>query len=101
EATDGSEAVLLMARHQQEVSAIIADEEMPLLDGPSTLRVARRMRPDIRALLMSGRADSKHAPALNDLPGVAVLAKPFHTDRLLHALHRTLQEPAPEASPAS
>lgn len=101
DAADGSEAVLLMAKHQSNVAAVVADEEMPLLDGPSTLRVARRMHPRIRALLMSGRVDSKHAPDLNDLPDVAVLAKPFNTDRLLHALHKLLQEPLATDKPVS
>ncbi len=72
--------------------AVVSDVRMPDLDGPATVRAAREIVPDLKALLLSGYAEvvSGDGP---DAPPARQLTKPVTTDQLVEALCAVLAEP--------
>jgi EAL domain-containing protein (putative c-di-GMP-specific phosphodiesterase class I)/CheY-like chemotaxis protein len=66
---------------------VITDLSMPVKDGLDTIRLLRRWSPDLKIILMSGRAASSELAAKAAELGVnAVLRKPFDDDRLIAAV---------------
>jgi CheY-like chemotaxis protein len=53
-AADGHEAIDLYQRHGKAIAAVLLDVCMPGLDGPETLKVLRRLNPDLQVCFMSG-----------------------------------------------
>lgn len=91
-AADGQEALKVFAAEPEGISAVVLDLTMPRLDGLELLRLLRRLRPDVRVLLMSGYSDQEIATRVGGerLPGF--LQKPFRNADLtarLSALLRT------------
>ena len=88
--TDGAEAVAALAQNKNEISLVIIDMAMPVMDGPAAMRALRTICPNIPIVAISGRIeysqtieDRKEAP-------VKFLAKPFTTEQLLQVLHNVL-----------
>ena len=74
EASDGAEAVACLEGRGKEIAAAVLDLSMPRLDGLACLTALHRLRPDLPALLVSGRfPPSLDAPP----PGAELLDKPF------------------------
>jgi PAS domain S-box-containing protein len=90
-ATDGAEAVAALAQHKDELSLVILDMAMPVMDGPAAMRALRTICPNLPLLAISGRIE--YSQTLEDSPEAPVkfLAKPFTTEQLLQVLHRILQ----------
>jgi PAS domain S-box-containing protein len=90
-ASDGTEAVAIFAIRSKEISAVLTDINMPVMDGRQTIRILLQMDPDVRIIAASGLSDSyKDA----HLPGSGVthfLHKPFTGETLLTALHDILK----------
>jgi PAS domain S-box-containing protein len=95
-ASDGAEAVALYARRGEEINIVITDIMMPIMDGPSAIRVLRRLNPQVRIIAASG-LDARDQ--LRGLDVRFVLAKPFAADTLLTMLRAALTEPAVLRSP--
>jgi CheY-like chemotaxis protein len=88
--TDGAEAVAALAQNKNDISLVIIDMAMPVMDGPAAMRALRTICPNIPIVAISGRIeysqtleDRKEAP-------VKFLAKPFTTEQLLQVLHNVL-----------
>lgn len=94
-ATDGAEAVATLAQHKDDVSLVIMDMAMPVMDGPAAMRALRTICPHIPILAISGRIE--YSQTVEDKPDAPIkfLAKPFTTEQLLGILHKVLNEPAP------
>lgn len=94
-ASEGTEAVALFAPRCLEIRAMVADMEMPNLDGLALLKIVRALNPSTRVILASGfaAADASRQPPA----GVAYLTKPFNGETLLRAMQSLLSEtPTPE-----
>lgn len=93
-AADGAEAISVYVSHQDEISVVLTDMMMPIMDGPATIQVLRRLKPDLRIIGASGMAASgKVAKALTG--GVNhFLPKPYTAEALLKAIRRILEEPS-------
>jgi CheY-like chemotaxis protein len=93
-AADGTEAVGMYATHKAEISVVLTDMMMPMMDGQSTIQILRRMNPDVRIIAASGlntgsmAAKATHAGVKHFIP------KPYTAETLLNTLHQTLHEPA-------
>jgi CheY-like chemotaxis protein len=82
EAANGADA--LRALKDGDFGLVISDYAMPHISGTEFLREARKIDPDVRALIITGYAD---ADAISDRPpGVEVLLKPFGAGKLEAAL---------------
>jgi len=90
-ANDGAEAVATFARLRDDVSLVITDVMMPVMDGTAMVTAIRRLAPDVPVIAVSGLARSVRSHS--DLSGVArFLPKPFTSETLLIAVHDVLQE---------
>ncbi|MGV3661923.1 MAG: PAS domain S-box protein [Prosthecobacter sp.] len=93
-AADGAEAAALYAAHKHEISGVLTDMMMPVLDGPATIQVLMRMNPQVRVIAASGlNANGMVAKAAS--AGVRhFISKPYTADILLKTVRELLKEPA-------
>ncbi len=79
-ASTGEEAVRLIDRLGDDIDLLLSDVVMPGMSGPDLLDRARRTRPELRAVFMTGYTAlsvGRPIPA-----GVTLLEKPFSSTRL-------------------
>jgi two-component system cell cycle sensor histidine kinase/response regulator CckA len=77
-AADGEEAALIFARESSRIALVVLDVIMPKLGGQQALARMRALRPDLKALFVSGYApEATGIGALLAGGGVAVVHKPF------------------------
>jgi two-component system cell cycle sensor histidine kinase/response regulator CckA len=87
-AENGEAALEVLARESQ-VDLMISDVVMPTMDGPTTVREARKTRPELPILFISGYAEEQLRKSI-DLERVAFLAKPFSVQQLAEAARDAL-----------
>ncbi|MBL6766366.1 MAG: response regulator [Verrucomicrobiae bacterium] len=91
-AADGTEALTVFMRHRNEVSLVMTDIMMPVMDGAELIRSLYKMDLKVRFVAISGLLESEKAVVERVAPGVRVdfLAKPFSTDNLLITVNEAL-----------
>ncbi|HET9811304.1 MAG TPA: response regulator [Sphingomicrobium sp.] len=87
-ANNGEEALEVIDRGE-EIALLISDVVMPAMDGPTMVREARKTRPDLPILFMSGYAEEQLRKSI-DLDKVAFLPKPFSVQELAEAARRAI-----------
>jgi two-component system, cell cycle sensor histidine kinase and response regulator CckA len=87
-ADNGADALEVLGRGE-EIALLISDVVMPEMDGPAMVREARRSRPDLPVLFMSGYAEEQLRKSI-DIENVAFLPKPFSVQELAEAARRAL-----------
>jgi PAS domain S-box-containing protein len=92
-AVDGRDALEVMHRLGDGVTAVLLDLSMPRMGGQETFRHLRELRPDLPVILMSGYTEEVVAPQFNDSgPGItAFLQKPFLAEDLIGVLRRVAE----------
>jgi PAS domain S-box-containing protein len=95
-AGDGAEAVALYALQRQEISLVITDLMMPIMDGVAVVRALRRINPRIRIIAMSGLQLAGDGPGSASAGVAHVLPKPFSAQALLRLIHEVLAMPEVE-----
>jgi CheY-like chemotaxis protein len=90
EARHGQEGVDVFRLHAAQIALVLLDLTMPQLSGQETLAELRRLRPDIRALLMSGCHREEATERLADLQLAGFIEKPFSATELVAAVQRGL-----------
>ena len=73
--------VALSAVEHCDYDLVIVDFAMPVMNGAAVIGAARKLKPGLRFLMVTGYSDSDAVAAA--APGTAVLAKPFDNQRLL------------------
>jgi PAS domain S-box-containing protein len=97
EATDGDEALELLARDRSPVAILLTDVVMPGLGGPELARRVRAVHPDARVVYMSGYPGGE-LPGDGDLGDEAsLLRKPFTAPELEQLLGESTEAAAPPA----
>jgi two-component system cell cycle sensor histidine kinase/response regulator CckA len=89
-ANNGEEALEILERGE-EIALLITDVVMPAMDGPTMVREARKSRPNLPILFMSGYAEEQLRKSI-DLDNVAFLPKPFSVQELAEAARRAIAE---------
>jgi two-component system, cell cycle sensor histidine kinase and response regulator CckA len=94
QASDGADALRVLAEHAGPVHALVTDVVMPGVGGPELVRRLREVRPDLPTLFISGYTEEgvRTQGALH--PDAAFLAKPFSQDDLVKKLREMLTKPA-------
>jgi two-component system cell cycle sensor histidine kinase/response regulator CckA len=87
-ANNGEEALEIVTRGD-EIALLISDVVMPVMDGPTMVREARKTRPDLPILFMSGYAEEQLRKSI-DIANVAFLPKPFSVQELAEAVRKAL-----------
>jgi two-component system, cell cycle sensor histidine kinase and response regulator CckA len=87
-ANNGYEALEILDKGE-EIALLISDVVMPEMDGPTMVREARKSRPDLPILFMSGYAEEQLRKSI-DLDHVAFLPKPFSVQELAEAARKAL-----------
>ncbi|HEY1051520.1 MAG TPA: PAS domain S-box protein [Prosthecobacter sp.] len=93
-ACDGAEAAAIYASHRGDISAVITDMMMPIVDGLSTIQVLMRMNPQVRIVAASGlNANGMVAKAVS--AGVKhFISKPYSAETLLKTMRDLLKAPS-------
>ncbi|MDB5698153.1 MAG: response regulator [Alphaproteobacteria bacterium] len=86
---ESGEAALEILGREEKVDLMISDVVMPSMDGPTTVREARKTHPDLPILFISGYAEEQLRKSI-DLERVAFLAKPFSVQKLAEAARDAL-----------
>jgi hypothetical protein len=97
-AANGEEALLVAREHKGPIHLLLTDVVMPKLGGADLAKELSRLRPGLRLLFMSGYTNgviTKHGVAGK---GIAVIEKPFTTERLSRAVREALDRPATDSA---
>ncbi len=87
---NGVEAVAVYAERRAEIAVVITDMMMPVMDGPTTIRILRQLNPQVRVIAASGLAAQEHVAQATNLGVKHFLAKPYTAETLLKMLRETL-----------
>jgi len=88
EAKDGAEAVAAAARELPDV--VLMDIRMPGMDGLTLIRQARRFRPDLPVLVITGFSSETAAIEALNLGVTGYLTKPFRVPQVLASAAKAL-----------
>jgi PAS domain S-box-containing protein len=91
-AADGAEGVVVCAKHMREIQVVICDMNMPIMDGPATIRAVRKILPNVKVIAVSGFLREDHAAELEGGKEIRLLQKPYHAERLLTVLAEILKK---------
>ncbi len=89
-ACDGMEAIDLYTKHQAEISVVLTDMMMPVMDGPTTIRTLKQINPDVKVIAISGLSSSDKLAAAAVSGVTNFLSKPFSAKELLQTLSKVL-----------
>ena len=89
-ANNGEDALEILGQGEK-VDLLVSDVVMPLMDGPTMVREARKSFPDMPILFMSGYAEEQLRKSI-DIDNVAFLPKPFSVQELAEAVRLALAE---------
>ena len=89
-AKDGIEAIALYAQYQDDISIVLMDMMMPLMDGVTTTRTLQKINSQVKIIAVSGLAANDKL--MGNAAVKAFLAKPYTTKELLQTLHSVLYQ---------
>jgi two-component system cell cycle sensor histidine kinase/response regulator CckA len=90
-AGSGAEAVAIFAGRPDEIKLVLADTEMPLMDGRTTCLELKKLRPDLKIITASGNStDEKLFDTAIRANVRAVIQKPYTVEKLLTTVHQVL-----------
>ncbi len=88
-ANDGAEAIAVYAQSVEEIKVVLMDMMMPIMDGHASIRVLRKIIPQIKIIVVSGLAEKDRLKNVADYTN-AFLPKPYTAERLLETIHEVL-----------
>ena len=89
-AEDGVSAIALYAQQPDEIDLVLTDLVMPLMDGLMLIRAVRKLNPEQKIILSTGRDEDLQSPEIRSLGVDACLMKPHSREKLLMTLEETL-----------
>ena len=94
-AEDGVSALALYAQQPDKIDLILTDLVMPLMDGLMLIRAVRKLSPDQKIILSTGRDEDMESQEIRSLGVDACLMKPHSREKLLLTLEETLRGERP------
>ena len=102
EASGGEMALDAVRTHQGVIDLLVTDVVMPNMDGPTLVRAASRLRPEMRIIFMSGYAEDAFRRSADRAEDMHFLSKPFGLKQLVAKVKEVLSEAPPsKAAPDS
>jgi two-component system cell cycle sensor histidine kinase/response regulator CckA len=99
EAPGGDAALEIVRKHQGAIDLIISDVVMPNMDGPTMVRAATKLRPEMRVIFISGYAEDTFRRNEEKVEDLHFLPKPFGLKQLVAKVKEVL-DGAPVRRPA-
>jgi len=90
EASNGEEALRAAEREDGAIQVLLTDVIMPRMGARELIDEIKKIRPDIKVLLMSGYADDKQLRQTAGAQQIPFLEKPFTELMLVHKLRLLL-----------
>lgn len=91
-ADNGATALGVFAKHRDEISLVITDMMMPVMDGPLTIRALQKMNLQVPIIASSGLSESINKNDLGQLGVRTFLVKPYGAATLLETVARALSQ---------
>jgi len=91
-AEDGPEGIELLREHADEVALVLLDLTMPHINGEQTFTEMRRVRGDLRVILMSGYTEQDAVERFAGKGLVGFVQKPFEPAELAVMVRDALEE---------
>jgi two-component system, cell cycle sensor histidine kinase and response regulator CckA len=90
-APNGPDAVAIFANAEPgSINLVVTDINMPMMDGPATIKTLRHLDPDVKVLVASGILDEMPEDKLTELHIQGRLTKPFSAEKLINEIARVL-----------
>ena len=83
EAPGGDVALDIVRKHQESIDLVISDVVMPNMDGPTMVRAALKLRPEMRVIFISGYAEDTFRRNEEKVEDLHFLPKPFGLKQLV------------------
>ena len=99
-AADGAEGVRTFAANRDRIALVLLDLTMPTLGGEEAFRAMREIRPDVRAVLMSGYSSHELAARYGAEGLAGFIQKPFRLEELDGCLTSVLASDRGESATA-
>ncbi|MEQ6248011.1 ATP-binding protein [Sulfitobacter sp. HNIBRBA3233] len=90
EAENAEAALETLQDKELQIDCFVTDVVMPGMDGPSWVREALKLRPDVRVVFVSGYAEDSLGEAQKKIPNSVFLPKPFSLNDLTDTVNRQL-----------
>ena len=90
EADSAESALKILEDEGLAVDLFVTDVVMPGKDGPSWVKEALVMRPNVRVVFVSGYAEDKFDDTTNVISNAVFLPKPFSLNDLTDTVHQQL-----------
>lgn len=85
-ASDGIEAIALYAERRDEISVVLTDIIMPVMDGLTTIRTLQKINPQVKIIAVSGLISNDKINAITEIGIKAFLSKPYTAQQLLQTI---------------
>ena len=85
-ASDGEKGVAAFSENKENISIVITDIMMPVMDGADAILALRRIKPDVKIISTSGLTGKGQIASPPDSNVQAFLTKPYTAEKLLKAL---------------
>jgi len=95
EAPGGEVALEIVRRHQGAIDLVISDVVMPNMDGPTMVRAATKLRPEMRVIFISGYAEDTFRRNEEKVEDLHFLPKPFGLKQLVAKVKEVLSGAPP------
>lgn len=93
-ANNGSEAVDVYLKNTDKIKLVLSDVDMPTMDGPTMLKILRRINPSLNVIISSGIAGNtmsqSRSAELSALGPITFLEKPYTAEKILWVVHDLL-----------
>ena len=91
-AVDGGDAIRVFSRHAADVTAVLMDLTMPVMNGEEATTALLRIRPGVPIIISSGYSEQEVAGRFAGKGLAGFLKKPYEPSDLTAALHRAIQQ---------
>lgn len=91
-ASQGAEAVSIYAQQANEISVVLTDMAMPIMDGPALVVALKTMNPAVKIIGSSGLTSNRGMELAIGQGVDRFIPKPYSTETLLQNLHGVLHE---------
>jgi two-component system cell cycle sensor histidine kinase/response regulator CckA len=98
DAASGEAGLEIVRNHEAAIDLLITDVVMPNMDGPTLVRAARPLRPDMRIIFMSGYAEDAFRRNEEKAEDLHFLPKPFGLKQLVAKVKDVLSGAAPAST---